>query len=135
MCLLCFSLDLSCMGFSVFPQLECFLSLIWEAFGYNLFKYFLWPFLSFPSGTPMMQMLVHLLLPNRSVRLSSILLIHFSLFFSVAVIYTTLSSISLIPSSASVILLLNPPSVFFISHIVLFKIIYSLNLLFVKYFW
>ena len=62
---------------------ECFLSDIGEIFSYNLFQYFLWPFLSLssPSGTPMMQMLVHLMLSQRSLRFSSILFIIFSLFF------------------------------------------------------
>ena len=62
-------------------------------------------------------MLVHLMLSQRSLRLSSVLFILFSLLFSVAVISTTLSFTSFI-HSASIILLI-PSSVFFISNIVL----------------
>ena len=78
-------------------------------------------FLSSSSGTPMIQMLRHLTLSQRSLRLSSFLLIHFSFFLSVSFISTILSStslilfsISLILSSASVILLLVPSRVFLI---------------------
>ena len=53
-------------------------------------------------------MLVHFMLFPRSLRLSSILFILFSLFCSAVFISTTLSSRSLIRSSASVILLLIP---------------------------
>ena len=57
---------------------ECFLSHIREIFGYNLFKYFLWSFsLSSPSGIPTMQMLVCLMLSQRSKILSSVLFILF----------------------------------------------------------
>ena len=66
------------------------------------------PFLfSSSSGTPVIQMLVCLMLSQRSLRLSSILFILFSLFCS-AVISTLLFSRSLICSSASFILLLIP---------------------------
>ena len=80
---------------------------------------FSWPFfLSSSSGTPMIQMLGHLTLSQRSVRLSSFLLILFS------------SLLYLLPpfylphhlSSASVILLLVPSRVLLISAIVLFFI-------------
>ena len=57
-----------------------------------------------PSGTPIIRMLVHLMLSQRSLKLSSILFILFSLFCSAVVISTILSSRSLIRSSASVIL-------------------------------
>ena len=57
-------------------------------------------------------MLVHLMF-QRSLRLSSILFILYSLFCSVVVISTILSSRSLIRSSASVILLLIPSRVNF----------------------
>ena len=77
-------------------------------------------FFSSSSGTPIIQMLVRLVLSKRSLRLSSILFILFCLFYFSAVIYTILSSSSLIHSSASVILLLIPSRVFFISVIVLF---------------
>ena len=60
------------------------------------------------SGAPIIRILVHLMLSQRSVRLSSILFILFSLFCSVVIISTILSSRSLIHSSASVILLLIP---------------------------
>ena len=53
------------------------------------------------SGTPIMRMLVHLMLSQRSLRLSSFLFILFSLFCSMAVISTILSYRSLIHSSAS----------------------------------
>ena len=42
--------------------------------------------LSSPSGTPIMRMLLHLMLPQKSLRLSSFLFILFSLFCSTAVI-------------------------------------------------
>ena len=79
-------------------------------------------FLSSSSGTPMIRMLGRLTLSWRSLRLSSFLLIHFSFFLSVSFISTILSSTSLILSSASVILLLVPSRVFFISFIALFII-------------
>ena len=56
---------------------------------------------------------MHLILFQRSLRLSSILFILFPLFCSSAVICTILSSNSFIHSSASVILLLTPSRVFF----------------------
>ena len=75
---------------------------------------FLWSFfLSSFSGTPMIRMLGHLTLSQKSLRLSSFLLIHFSFFLSVSFISTILSSTSLILSSASLILLLVPSRVFF----------------------
>ena len=75
-----------------------------------------WSGLSFPSpyffpsfsGTPINRMLVHLILSQRSLRLSSILFIPFPLFCSSEVISTILSFSSLIRSSVSVILLLVP---------------------------
>ena len=63
-------------------------------------------FSSSSSGTPIIRMLVCLMLSQRSLRLSSILFILFSLFCSAVFIYSILSSRSLIRSSASVILLL-----------------------------
>ena len=81
------------------------------------------------SGTPVTQMFVHLVLSQRSLRLSSVLFILFSLFFSSAVISTILSYSSLIHTSASVILLLIPSRVFFFSVIVLFISVCSLVLL------
>ena len=97
---------------------DYFLSHVKEVFDYNLFKYFLRPFLfSSSSGTLIIRMLVCLVLSQRSLRLSSILFILFSLFCSSALISTLLSSSSLICSSASVFLLLIPSSYFFISII------------------
>ena len=76
-------------------------------------------FLSF-SEMPIIQMLVHLIWSQRSLRLSSALFILFALFYSSEVISTILSSSSLIHSSASDILLLIPSRVFLVSVIVLF---------------
>ena len=53
-----------------------------------------------PSGTPIMQMLLRLMLSQRSLRLSSFLYILFSLFCSAAVNSSILSSRSLLRSSA-----------------------------------
>jgi len=79
---------------------------------------FSWPFfLSSSSGTPMIQML-----SQRSLRLSSFLLILFSFFLSASFISTILSSTLIILSSASVILLLVPSTVLLISAIALFLI-------------
>ena len=85
------------------------------------------PFFFSYSGTPIIRMLVCLVLSQRSLRLSSILFILFTLFCFLAVISTILSSSSLIRSSASVTLLLIPSSVFFhlsycIVHLCLFFI-------------
>ena len=77
-----------------------------------LFLFFFWD--------PIIQMLVCLILSQRSLRLSSVLFILFTLFCSSEVIFTILSSSSLIHSSASDILLLIPSRVFLISVIVLF---------------
>ena len=65
-------------------------------------------------------MSVHLILSQNSLRLSSVLFIHFTLFCSSKVVSTILSSSSRIHSSASDILLLIPSRVFLISVIVLF---------------
>ena len=70
------------------------------------------PFFLCSSGSPLIRMLVHLILSQRSLRLSSILFIIFSLFCPVAVISTIVSSRSLVGFSASVILLLIPSRVF-----------------------
>ena len=76
-------------------------------------------FFSSYSGTPIIQMLVHLICFQRSLRLSSALFILFTLFSSSEVISTILSSSSLIHSSASDILLVILSRVFLISVIVL----------------
>ena len=84
-------------------------------------KIFSYPlFFSSSSGTPIIQMLVHLILSQRSLRLSSVLFSLFTLFCSSKVISTILYSSSLIHCSASDILLLIPSRVFLISVIVLF---------------
>ena len=78
---------------------------------------FLGSFLSSPSGTPIMRILVHLMLSQRSLMLSSFFVCFYSFFYilfsgSISII---LSPRSFIHSSASVILLLIPSSVLFIS--------------------
>ena len=66
-----FFLHLSCMGSLHFLGLiDYFLSHVKEAFNYNLLKYFLRPFLFFFFfWKPIIQMLVHLMLSQRSLRL------------------------------------------------------------------
>ena len=64
-------------------------------------KIFSYPFFFSSSGTSTIQILVHLKLSQRSLRLSSVLCILFTLFCSSEVISTILSSSSLISSSAS----------------------------------
>ena len=84
-------------------------------------KIFVFTFFLFSSfGNPVTQMLVHLILSQTSLRLSSVLFILLTLFFSSKVISTILSSSSLIYSYASDILLLIPSRVFLILVIVLF---------------
>ena len=73
---------------------------------------------------PMIQMFWYLALLQRSLGLSSFLLIPFYFFLSASFISTILSSISLILSSASVILLFVPFRVFLISVNTLFFIDY-----------
>ena len=69
------------MGLSCFLNLvDCFFSHVWKVFSYYVFKYFLKTFLSPPSGTHIMPMLVYLKLSQRSLRLSSFLFILFSMF-------------------------------------------------------
>ena len=73
-----------------------------EVFNYYLLKYFLMVFLFSSSGTPMTRILGHLTLSQRSLRLSSFLLIlFFSFLLPASFISTILSSTSLIPSSAN----------------------------------
>ena len=99
-----------------FPILGKFLTIISSSI-------FPWPFfLSSSSGIPIIRMLGHLTLSQRSLRLSSFLLILFYFFLSVSFISTILSSTSFILSSASVILLLVPSRVFLASVIALFII-------------
>ena len=81
------------------------------------------PFFLSSSEIPMIQMLGHLTLSQRSLRLSSVLLFFFWYFFlSASFIFTILSSISLILSSYSVILLLISSRVLLILVITLFII-------------
>ena len=83
--------------------------------------------LSCLSGTPRMRMFVCLMLSQRSLMLSSFLFILFSIFWSAALISTFLFSRSIIHSSASVILLLIPSIVLFISGYLFFS--YSRSLI------
>ena len=99
---------------------DCFLSHVQEVFGYYLFKYFLRSFVSSPSGTPIMRMLVHIM-SQRSLMLSLFLFILFSVFCSVAVICTILSYRSFICSPAPFILIWMPSSVLFISVCLFFS--------------
>ena len=116
-----------CLGYILFGTL--WVSWIWVAISFPILgkfstiissSIFSWPlFLSSPSRTPMFQMLGHLTLSQRSLRLSSFLILFF---LSASFISTILSSTSLILSSASVILLLVPSKVLLISVIALFNI-------------
>ena len=110
--------------------MDYFLFNVEEIFNYNLFKIFSYPFFfSSSSGTPIIRMLVHLILSQRSLRLSSVLFILFTLFCSSEVISTIFSFSSLVHSSAPDILLLIPSRVFLISVIVLSLYVYSCILL------
>ena len=82
-------------------------------------KIFSYPFFLFCTWDPY-NLNVHLILSQRSLRLSSVLFNLFTLFCTSEVISTILSSSPLIRSSASDILLLIPSRVFLISVIVLF---------------
>ena len=86
-------------------------------------------FFSSSSQTPIIQMLVHLMLSQRSLRLPSFLFMLFSLSCSVVVLSTILFSRSLIRSSASVILLLIPSREFLISFCFSSFFVFSLILL------
>ena len=102
--------------------IDYFLFHVGETFNYSLFKNFLIPFFS-SSGIPIIGMLVQLILPQRSLRLSSYP--QFFSFFSLdsvlqKLISAILSSSSLIHSSPSDILLLIPSRGVLISVIVLF---------------
>ena len=104
--LACFSLGLFCMGFSVLLGLDYFLFHDRKFLTIIFSKNFSDPLLfSFSSGTPIIQMLLQLILPQRSLQLSLSFFILFSLSCSSAVISTILSSSSLIHFSASIILL------------------------------
>ena len=105
--------------------IDYFLFHVGKIFKYNLLKNFLIPFFSSSSGTPVIRILVHLILSQRSLRLSSVFTL-FTLFCSSEVISTILSSSLLIHPSTSNILLLIPSRVFLISVIVLFVSLYLL---------
>ena len=130
-------LGVFCLGFILFGTL--WLSWTWMAISFPILGKFStiisssilsWPFfLSSSSRTPMIQMLRHLTLFQRSLKLSSFLFILFSFFLSASFISTILSSTSLILSSASVILLLVPSRVLLISVIALLILVDSLFLL------
>jgi len=94
-------------------------------------KFFSYTFLfSFYSGTPIIWMFVRLILSLRSLRLSSVLFILFTLFWPLEVISSILSSRSQTHSSTSDILLLIPSRVVLISVIMLLPLYaYSLILL------
>ena len=116
----CFTLGLSCLGLSGFLGLD-FLPHFREVFNYYLLKYFLMVFLfvfffwdSYDSNVGAFNIVLEV------SEIVLILLIRFSFFLSDSFISTILSSTSLILSSASVILLLVPSRVFFISFIALF---------------
>ena len=123
-------LGVFCLGFILFGIL--WVSWTWVTISFPVLgkfstifssSSFSWPFfLSSSSGTPMIQMLGRLTLSQRSLKLSSFLLILFSFFLSASFISTILSSTSLILSYASVILLLVPFRVLLISVIALFTI-------------
>ena len=88
-----------------------------EVFSYYLLEYFLMAFLSSSSGTPMIQMSRRFTLSQRSLRLSSFLLILFSSLLHLLPPFYLLPHLSyLLP----VILLLVPSRVFLISLIALF---------------
>ena len=114
MCLVaCFSLGLSCMVlFALLGLIDYFLFHVGEISTIVSSKICSYPFFFSSSGTPIIWMLVCLILSQRSLRLSSVLFILFTLFCSSEAISTILSSSSLIHSSASDILLLIPCRVF-----------------------
>ena len=115
--------------------IDYFLFHVGENFNYNLFKIFSYPlFFSSSSGTPIIWMLVHLILSQKSLRLSPVFSILFTLFCSSEVIVSILSSSSLICSSVSDILLLIPSRVFLISVIVLFVSVCLFFFFFLKFF-
>ena len=93
---MCFNLFL--FGFILYGTLQFldltdyFLSHIREVFDYNYFRPFLF---LYPSGTNIMQMLMRLILSQKSLSESVLISFLFSLSYSVAVISTTLSPVHL----------------------------------------
>ena len=122
MCLSVFLLGFILYGTLHFLDLGgSFLCHVREVFDYNLFKYFLGSFLSlFSFWDPYNANVVALNVVPEVSQAVFISFHSFSLVCSAAVNSTILSSRSLIRSSASVILLLIPSGVVFISIIVLF---------------
>ena len=114
--LVCSSLSLSCLGLRAsWTWLTVSFLTLGKFSAITSSNIFSGPFsLSFPSGTSVIQILVHLMLSQRSLRLSSFYFILFSI-YSVAVISTILYSRSFIHSFALVIRPLIPSSVLFIS--------------------
>ena len=106
---------------------ECFPSHVREVLSYYVFKYFLTSFLSFPSGTPINVCVFNSFPEVSETDLISFHFFFFILFHSCDFHHSVFQS--LIRSSASVILLLIPSSVFFIPVIVLLISVCSLNLL------
>lgn len=103
-------------------------------FSSNIFS---WPFLSSPSQTSInVNVDAFNVIPwfYWTVFISFHSFFKLLLFCSMTVISTSLSSSSVVYSSGSFILVLLPPSVLFISVIILLISVCSLNLLFVKYF-
>ena len=94
-----------------FPRLGKFSAII----SWNIF---FCPLLSLPSGTPIIWILVHLTSSQNSLKVSSFVFNLFSLYSSVSMTSTNLSSTSLIRSSDLCILLLAASNEFFISVIV-----------------
>ena len=124
-CSLCLIFDSLCLG--VFCLGFVLFGILWDSWTWVIISFpvlgkfstiisssiFSWSFfLSSSSGTPMIQMLERFILPWRSLRLSSFLLIRFSFFLSDSFLSTTLSSTSLILSSAPLFYYLFPPECF-----------------------
>jgi len=68
--------------------IDYFIFHVGEIFNYNLFKDFWYPFFFSSSGTTIVQTLLHLIVPQRSLSLSSVVVILFTLFCSLEVIST-----------------------------------------------
>ena len=118
--LIFFVFNLCYFSFSILGKFSAIISS--KIFSYHFF-------FSSSSGIPIIQILVCLILSQRSLRLSSVLFTLFTFFCSSEVSPTILSSSSLICSSASEFLLLILSRVFLISVIVLSLHVYSLILL------
>ena len=123
--MICFDIGLFLFGFILFGVFLCFLYLnicfllqLQEFFSHNFTKYIFDHFLS--PGTPIMQMLIRLMLSQRSLNCSPFYCC-FSCCCSDSVISIILSSKSLMCSSLSPSLLKSPSNVFFISVIMFFN--------------